>query len=281
MVNVVGKKPYLSSSLHKRLVGLLSGSRVLPKKWLGQNFLVDERILNREVELAGIRKSDTVMEVGPGVGFLTEKLATAASAAAVNGRVVAIEKDATFGKILSGMSLKNVELIFGDILKVVLPDFDVCVSNPPYNISSPLLFRLLEAESCHWRTLVFTFQEEFAKRLVATPGERNYGRLSASTRFVINVELLDRIPKESFHPSPKVDSRIVRITRKEELLVDINEWKTLCRTTLNWLFQHPGKTVKNALKHRISEKSCIPAELLKRRVRSLESVEILEIHRKV
>ena len=229
-------------------------------------------MLEREVELAGIKKGDTVLEIGPGFGFLTEKLAKA------SGRVVAIEKDSrSFRECLDRLKPLGVEAIFGDALKTEIPDFDVCVSNPPYNISSPLLFRLLERDS--YRTLVLSFQEEFARRLIAKPGERNFGRLGASTGFVADIEFFNRIPRQSFHPQPKVDSRIIRITRKKERLVCLGDWKELCDTTLNWLFQHPAKTVKNALKRRITGKSAIRDELLKKRVRTLTREEILEIHR--
>jgi len=267
--------PSLRERIRERLSRGGGGGRVFPKKRLGQNFLTDESILDREVELAGIKKGDTVLEIGPGFGFLTEKLARA------SGRVVAIEKDSrAFSECLEELKPLGVEAIFGDALKTDIPDFDVCVSNPPYNISSSLLFRLLERDS--YRTIILSFQEEFARRLIAKPGERNFGRLGASVGFVAEIEFFNRIPRHSFYPAPKVDSRIIRITRKKERLVaSLEDWKTLCDTTLNWLFQHPAKTVKNALKRRITEKSAIRDELLKKRVRTLTREEILEIHRTI
>ena len=262
-----------TGTFRERLRERLSSAGVFPKKKLGQNFLADERILDREVELSGIKKGDTVLEIGPGLGFLTGKLAE------VCGNVVAIEKDHSFEEALGELKLLGVSVIYGDALKTELPEFDVCVSNPPYNISSPLLFRLLERDS--YRTLILSFQEEFARRLIAKPGERNFGRLGASTGFVADIEFFDRIPRQSFYPPPKVDSRIIRVTRKKGRLVSIEDWKVLCDTTLNWLFQHPAKNVKNALKRKMTEKSAIREELLKKRVRTLTREEMLEIHRTI
>ncbi|MHB8606144.1 MAG: rRNA adenine N-6-methyltransferase family protein, partial [Thermoplasmatota archaeon] len=128
---------------------------------LGQHFLRDTRVADRAVAFADVRASDVVLEIGPGKGVLTRPLA------AVAARVVAIELDKTLAASLRAELPANVELIEGDAVKVEWPRFDLCVSNLPYQVSSPVLFKLLETPG--WRAAVLMVQREFAERLVAKP----------------------------------------------------------------------------------------------------------------
>jgi len=139
-----------------------------PKKRLGQHFTVNSDILQRLVSHASITKDDVVLEVGAGLGFLTRLLSSKCK------KVIAIEVDPKIVGILRKQlhSLQNVDLIEGDILKVSLPPFNKVVSAPPYSLSSPLLFRLLERKF-DWAVLIF--QKEFAERLAASVGSKDYG----------------------------------------------------------------------------------------------------------
>ncbi len=177
---------------------------VVPKKRLGQNFLVDREALRKMVSYASLSREDTVLEIGAGLGFLTEFLAEKA------GRVLAVEVDPRLAEVLEARlgSRENVTFLEGDILRLDVPRFDKVVSTPPYSISSPLLHWLLERS---FRCGVLVFQEEFAKKLVAKSGAEDYGVLAVAAYYRAEVELLDNIPRGGFWPQPKVGSVIVRL----------------------------------------------------------------------
>jgi len=165
---------------------------------------VDEEILHKMVSYASISRRDVVLEVGAGLGFLTEKLAEDA------GRVLAVEIDERLVKALKRRlrAYGNVTILHGDIMKIDVPNFNKVVSTPPYSISSPLQFWLLNRP---FEQAVLSFQEEFARRLTASVGSKDYGRLTVTTYYRAEVEILDAIPKESFWPQPKVDSLIIQM----------------------------------------------------------------------
>lgn len=167
---------------------------------LGQHFLRDERYAERAIEAAELRPDDVVLEVGPGKGVLTRLLVPRVA------KVVAVELDEA---LADALDVPHVEMLRGDAVQVGLPRFDACVSNLPYQISSPFLFRLLERE---FRVAVLMLQKEFADRLVAKPGGSDYGRLSVSAQRRAKVEIVARVPPGAFDPPPRVDSAIVRIT---------------------------------------------------------------------
>ncbi|MEM2935632.1 MAG: 16S rRNA (adenine(1518)-N(6)/adenine(1519)-N(6))-dimethyltransferase RsmA [Candidatus Bathyarchaeia archaeon] len=187
---------------------LLHLYRILPKKRLGQNFAIDSTLLREMVSYASVGKEDVVLEIGAGLGFLTRLLSQKCK------RVVAVEVDSKLTRVLRKQTadLPNVDLIEGDILKVQVPPFNKVVSTPPYSISSPLLFWLLKRKS---DCAVLTFQEEFARRLAAPVGSKDYGRLTVTTYYLADVELLDPVPRDKFFPPPDVDSLIVRLKPRE------------------------------------------------------------------
>lgn len=228
-----------------------------PKKRLGQHFTVNSDILQRLVSHASITKDDIVLEVGAGLGFLTQLLSSKCK------KVIAVEVDPKIVRILRKQlhSLQNVDLIEGDILKVSLPPFNKVVSAPPYSISSPLLFRLLERKF-DWAVLIL--QKEFAERLAASVGSKDYGRLTVTIYYRADVELLDYVPRTMFYPPPDVDSMMVRLKpRGSPFQVDDEEtFFELVRT----LFTQRNKKVRNAL---------IPF-LRKREITGKEAVELAD-----
>jgi 16S rRNA (adenine1518-N6/adenine1519-N6)-dimethyltransferase len=219
----------------KRLLRLYS---VLPKKRLGQNFVVNADLLERMISYASITDDDVVLEVGAGLGFLTQLLSRECK------RVIAVEVDPRLIRVLREQlhDLQNVDLIEGDILKVSVPPFSKFVSTPPYSISSPLLFWLLERK---FDCAVLTFQKEFAERLVASVGSKDYGRLTVTTYYRAEAELLDYVPRETFFPRPDVDSMIVRLRPREApfQVEDEETFLELVRT----LFTQRNKKVRNAI----------------------------------
>ena len=225
-------------SLLQKAKHLLRLYNFLPRKRFGQNFVVNTDLLRRMISYASITKDDVVLEVGAGLGFLTHHLSS------VCKRVIAVEVDSKLIKILREQlyGLQNVDLIQGDILNLSVPSFNKVVSTPPYSISSPLLFWLLERK---FDCAVLTFQKEFAERLAASVGSKEYGRLTVTTYYRGEVELLDHVPRNMFYPPPDVDSIVVRLRpRKPPFQVEDEEtFLELVRT----LFTQRNKKVRNAI----------------------------------
>jgi 16S rRNA (adenine1518-N6/adenine1519-N6)-dimethyltransferase len=188
------------------------------------------------VAYAGVREDDVVLEVGAGLGGLTQVLAERCR------RVLAVEMDARLMKILRQRNLSNVEFIEGDILRVSVPTFNKVVSTPPYSIISPLLFWVFERE---FEVGVITCQKEFADRLVAPIGSKAYGRLSVTTRYRADFELLDIVSNDNFYPTPDVDSVIVRFTPKQPPFV-VEHAETFAKL-VRVLFTQRNKKVRNAI----------------------------------
>ncbi len=255
--------------------GLLRKYRISPKKFQGQNFLVNEDVAKREVEAAGLKPSDTVLEVGPGLGALTEEILK------VKCRLIAVESDELFIEVLKERfkDFDNLELIHGDVLKIILPEFSAVVSNIPYAISSPLTFKLLEHG---FSKGILTYQEEFALRMVALPGDWDYSRLSVVSSYYADAEILEFLPPNAFYPPPKVKSAVVKLTPKPPPF-DVDEERFF--NLVRGMFTVKRKTVKNALL--IAKKvanvevdlESVPGRLLEKRVVELSPEEIASISR--
>ncbi|XP_072952055.1 ribosomal RNA small subunit methyltransferase, mitochondrial-like [Typha angustifolia] len=205
----------------------------------GQHLLTNPRILDAIVRLAGVGPTDTVLEVGPGTGNLTVRLLASAH------RVVGIEVDHrmvdALRRRISDIGLDHrLDVITGDAVKTQFPEFDLCVANIPYGISSPLIGKLLFGQCC-FRSATLLLQKEFARRLLAMPGDSEYNRLAANVRLVADVELLMDVSKKEFVPCPKVDSSLVRIRPRagHPPPVDLAEWLAFTRT----LFTKKNKTL--------------------------------------
>lgn len=230
---------------------------------LDQNFLIDSGVLEREVRYTEIDETKTVLEIGPGLGFLTEKLARAAK------KVVAIEKDRRLEPLLKGelSSLQNVEFIFGDCLEVEWPKTDIIISNLPYSISAPFTFRLLDYS---FESAIVCYQKEFAEKMVTEPGDPDYGRLSVMAQYYFEPEILEVVPKSAFWPQPKVDSAIVDLNPREGVERD-GKFDDFVRE----LFRYPSKNVRNAVQ--IAFKKDIEDD---RKVDTLGIPEIKELYKR-
>ena len=226
-------------SLLQRAEHLLRIHKVLPKKRLGQNFAVDSTLLERMISYASIHKEDVVLEVGAGLGFLTQLLSSKCK------RVVAVEVDPRLIRVLREQlrGFENVDLIEGDVLRVSVPPFNKVVSTPPYSISSPLLFWLLEKR---FDCAVVTFQEEFAKRLTAPVGSKGYGRLTVNTYYRAEVELLDDVPRSMFYPPPDVNSIVVRFKPRKQAAFSVEDEEAFFEL-VQAVFTQRNKKVRNAV----------------------------------
>ncbi len=215
-----------------------AASNPIFNKELGQHILKNPLVAAAIVEKAGIQASDTVLEIGPGTGNLTVKLLEKAKL------VIVVEKDprmaAELVKRVQGTSeQKKLHVILGDVMQVDLPYFDVCVSNTPYQISSPLTFKLL-AHRPPFRAAVLMFQREFALRLVARPNSALYCRLSVNAQLLSRIAHIMKVSRNSFRPPPQVESSVVRVEPFSPAPpVSFDEWDGLVRI----LFLRKNKTV--------------------------------------
>lgn len=196
---------------------------------LGQHILKNPGVAQAIVDKADLKQSDIVLEVGPGTGNLTARILEKAK------RVIAVEQDprmaAELTKRFQGTpAAKRLELILGDVIKLPeLPFFDVCISNTPYQISSPLTFKLLATAPAP-RSCVLMFQREFAMRLFAKPGEKLYSRLSVNAQMWARVDHVMKVGRNNFNPPPQVESNVVRITPKTPRpQISYDEWDGLLR----------------------------------------------------
>ncbi|WP_400207892.1 16S rRNA (adenine(1518)-N(6)/adenine(1519)-N(6))-dimethyltransferase RsmA [Candidatus Methanomassiliicoccus intestinalis] len=208
-----------------------------PSKARGQNFLIDDYVAERQIAAAKIQPTDTVLEIGPGLGMLTHRLAAKAD------KVIAIETDRKLAGYLAQRLPANVELITADALTVDFPPFDVMVSNLPYSISSPIIFKLL---TYNFRNAVVMLQKEFAERMVAHPGSKDYSRLTVTTYYHADCRIIEDVPSAKFYPAPKVDSAVVEIVPRSTPFSISNEKFFFKITEL--LFQQRRKKIRTILK---------------------------------
>jgi len=195
---------------------------------LGQHILKNPLVVAALVEKSALRNTDTVLEIGPGTGNMTVKMLDKVK------KVIACELDprmvAELQKRVQGSHYQQkLHMLVGDVIKTELPFFDVCVANVPYQISSPLVFKLL-LHRPFFRCAVLMFQREFAQRLVAQPGDKLYCRLSINTQLLARVDHLMKVGKNNFRPPPKVESSVVRIEpRNPPPPINFSEWDGLTR----------------------------------------------------
>ena len=186
----------------------LSKLQIPPLKRFGQHFLIDTNIRDELVEQGELTINDTVLEVGPGLGFLTAALATRA------GHVIAVEKDRSLASYLKTKfsANKKVTIVQGDALTTDIPDGAKVVSSPPYNISSKLIVLILKSQ---FKLASLLLQEEFVKRLTATSGTKDYGRLTVMLQCRAQAKLIRTVPRTVFYPKPCVNSALVTIAPAE------------------------------------------------------------------
>lgn len=194
------------------------------KKNFGQNFLVDERVLDKIVSAADINENDLVIEVGPGIGTLTQAMAKKA------GKVVSVEIDKTLVPILGELlaDYDNIEIINEDILKVDINELIEhhngmnvkMAANLPYNITTPIIMNILE-KHIPMESLTVMIQKEVAYRMNAKPSTKDYGSLSLVTQYYCEPYLVANVPQNCFMPRPNVDSAVIKLTILKEPRVNV------------------------------------------------------------
>ena len=235
------------------------------KKRLGQNFLINCEVIQDIIDYAKLTKNDIVVEIGPGVGFVTEQLVKYAK------KVIAIELDEEAIKELEKLQCDNLEIIHKDILKTDLSE--LCdenikiVANIPYYITSPIIAHLLgeiddltNKNRAKITDIILMVQEEVARRIVATENSsgKQYGLLTILSQFWAECEIIRTVGRRSFYPSPKVNSALVSMKVRKEPLPKLSDY-THFRKTIKAAFSQRRKTLKNCLlsggfnKEKISE----------------------------
>lgn len=215
---------------------------------LGQHFLTDARVIERQIRFADLSESDVILEIGPGLGALTKRLLPLVS------RVIAIELDPAMIEELErqGLTTKNLQLLKADAAEfdyASLGRIDKVVANLPYSASSPITFRLLRLPI---ERAVLMYQREFAERMVAPPRSEGYGRLAAAVAFYAKAEILERVPRTAFTPPPEVDSAIVRLTPHPKPPFPVHRPETY-EELLRVLFSTRRKTVRSTLRRQHEE----------------------------
>ena len=217
----------------------------VPRRSLGQHFLIDKNIVHKIVRLAELQPGETVLEIGPGRGILTDALLDS------SGLVVAVELDAALCAHLRATlgRRSNFRLVEGDALTfeyAQVPSPFLVVANLPYYVSTPLLFRLLEDRRRIDR-LVLMLQEEVVARLAAAPGGRDYGALSIAAQFYCEVRQAFRVPPTCFRPKPQVGSAVVVLTPLPNPRVSVADEAFFFRVVRAG-FAHRRKALPNSLR---------------------------------
>lgn len=235
----------------KKTIEILNKYHFVFQKKFGQNFLIDTHVLDKIIRAAGITKDDLVLEIGPGIGTLTQYLCENA------GRVIAVEIDRMLIPILKEDTLSqydNVEIINDDILKVDIKKLVEeknggrpikVVANLPYYITTPIVMALLEQE-LPIDNITVMVQKEVAERMKASPGTKDYGALSLAVQYRADTYIAANVPPNCFMPRPQVGSCVIRLTKKSEPPVSVKSSELMFKL-IRAAFNQRRKTLLNAL----------------------------------
>lgn len=221
-------------------------------KSLGQNFLIDDNVIDRILEGARLSETDRIIEVGPGIGTLTREMGKVAE------NVVAIEIDKTLIPILKETlaDLDNVEVVNEDILKVDVQGLIneklnggpvKLVANLPYYITTPIVMKFLE-EDIPVTDIVVMVQKEVADRMKTGPGSKDYGALSLAVQYYATADIVLKVPASCFMPKPNVDSAVIKLTRHKDTQVKVSNEKLMFKI-IRASFNQRRKTLANGLKN--------------------------------
>lgn len=249
-------------------------NKIKPIKHLGQNFLIDKTIISKLIKGAKLAKTDTVLEIGPGMGVLTQEIAKRVK------KIIAVEKDPRMCKLLKERlrDFKNIEIINQDILKTDITRYGLLitgykvVANLPFYITAPVIRKFLEAKN-PVQEMVLIIQKEVAQRICAKPPRMSI--LAVSVQFYSNVKILSYVSKKSFYPQPKVDSAIIRITPKRKYKINVDEFFKVVKAG----FSQPRKQLANNLSKQLKlNKKELGSLLLDKGIKPTQRAETLTIN---
>ena len=259
----------------KNIKDLLKKHQLRPLKHFGQNFLIDKRALRKIVAAADLSSQDTVLEIGPGIGALTQELAKKA------GKVIAVEKDRNMVDILKETlkDFKNVQMVKGDILKILNSKFIIhnsykVVANLPYYIVAPVIRKFLEMTEVRPQSMILMVQKEVAQRICAKPPHMSL--LAVSVQFYATPEIISYVSKKSFWPQPKVDAAIIKIIPSVKLR--LTEESDLFFKIVKAGFSQPRKQLINNLSKALKiDREKTKTWLLKNKIQPTQRAETLSI----
>jgi len=263
----------------KEIKNWLKKYNIRPSRRLGQNFLIDEKVLRKIIEAAELSKDDIVLEVGPGIGNLTAELAKRVK------KVIAIEKDQKMVEILKelleGWKVRNVKIVKADILKFSPKIYNLkskiykVVANIPYYLTSPLIRKFVETVEVKPQLLVLMVQKEVAQRICTKPPDMSI--LAVSVQFYAKAEIISFVSKKSFWPQPKVDSAIIKIIpRKSALPIRVNP--LLFFKVVRAGFSQPRKQLANNFSKKLGiDKIKVREWLLKNKIQPTQRAETLNL----
>ena len=239
---------YLSDP--KETIAVLQRYHFNFQKKFGQNFLIDGHVIEKIIAAAGIGKDDVVLEIGPGIGTLTQRLCEAA------GDVVAVEIDRNLIPILTGdtcKDYKNLRIVSGDIMKTDIPELLApygdrpvkVVANLPYYITTPILMKLLE-DRLPIESITVMVQKEVAERMETGPGTKDYGALSLAVQYYSEPYLAANVPANCFMPRPNVGSAVIRLTIHETPPVSVKDERKMF-ALIRASFNQRRKTLVNGI----------------------------------
>lgn len=215
----------MDGTLYQKTKAITTKYEFFFKKNFGQNFLIDDRVLDKIIAAGDISPDDVVLEVGPGIGTLTQAIAKHA------GHVMAVEIDKTLIPILEDTlsNFDNISIINGDILKTDINAISAeygrplkVIANLPYYITTPVIMNILERKS-PVSQMVVMIQKEVALRMQAKPGTKDYGSLSLVTQYFADAYLAANVPRNCFMPRPNVDSAVIRLTPHSKKPVEVED----------------------------------------------------------
>ena len=240
-------------SVYEETQAILNTYKIQANKSLGQNFLIDDCVIEKIIESSNIEKEDLIIEIGPGLGVLTERLLKKSN------NVVVIELDKKMIEILQNRFClnRNLEIINNDVLKVDLEKLIKnkkeqtninkvkIVANLPYYISTPIIMKLLE-NRLEISEIIVMVQKEVAQRLGAETGTREAGAITYAVEYYAQATPIIDVPKESFIPSPKVESQVIKLEVRQNPKIEVEDEKLLFNI-IQKSFMHRRKTLSNAL----------------------------------
>jgi 16S rRNA (adenine1518-N6/adenine1519-N6)-dimethyltransferase len=237
-----------SPSVVRRMIQELG---TFPRKKWGQNYLIDHNVISRIAASCALTRDDYVVEIGPGLGGLSQELAMLCRG------VLAIEVDRRLEPALEELcqATPNLQILYADVLSIDIEaalaetfgqtaaaDYQVC-ANIPYNITTPIIFKLLE-DCPHMRVATLMMQHEVGRRLTSNPGSKEYGRLTISAAYHAEVHPVLSVSRNCFYPRPEVDSIVVRLLRQSPQRVNVVH-EDIFKAFLNAAFQKRRKTILN------------------------------------
>lgn len=241
------------NSIIEETKNIMKKYKIKANKSLGQNFLINQEVVDKIVESSEITEEDLVIEIGPGLGTLTKKLLENA------GKVICIELDKNMLTILQDRfsNLKNFQLINEDVLKVnlkkIIQDEKIknnfksakIVANLPYYITTPIIMKLLE-EKLDLESITVMIQKEVADRLIAVPGEKNIGAITYAVYYYADGQEILEVPNNAFIPEPEVTSKVIKLNLRKEVPIKVNDEEKMFKI-IKSAFMQKRKTLLNSL----------------------------------